>query len=96
MATAIGKEVAIRHLVVEDAWRHFMSGDREGYVAAVAEAIRRAPVAADVVVLAQASMAPAADRLQDLGVPVLSSPALGVQAVLDRLRRRREERRTSS
>ncbi len=88
-AASLGREVTVRHLVVEDAWRHFMRGDREAYVAAVAEAIRREPVAADVVVLAQASMASAAERLQDLGVEVLSSPALGVRDVLDRLRGRR-------
>jgi hypothetical protein len=88
-AASLGREVTVRHLVVEDAWRHFMRGDREAYVAAVAEAIRREPVAADVVVLAQASMASAAERLQDLGVAVLSSPALGVRDVLDRLQGRR-------
>lgn len=85
-AAALRKEVTIGQRVVEDAWRHFLSGDREVYVAAIAAAVRDAAIGTDVVVLAQASMAPAADRLQDLGVPVLSSPALGVQAVLDRLR----------
>ena len=35
----------------------------------------------DVVVLAQASMAPAAQLLTGLGVEVLSSPGLGVQAI---------------
>jgi hypothetical protein len=43
----------------------------------------------DVVVLAQASMAPAADLLRDLGVPVLSSPrAAGRRAVEVALRGR--------
>jgi hypothetical protein len=37
------------------------------------------------VVLAQASMAPAADLLAQLRVPVLSSPRLGVTAALARL-----------
>ena len=87
-AAALGRDIAVRHLLVADAWRHFMRGDREAYVGAVVAAIRGEPVAADVVVLAQASMAPAAERLQDLGVEVLSSPALGVKDVLDRLRGR--------
>jgi hypothetical protein len=87
-AVALRRDIAVRHLVVADAWRHFIRGDREAYVRAVVEAIRREPVAADVVVLAQASMALAAERLQDLGVEVLSSPALGVKDVLDRLQGR--------
>ena len=86
-AVALGRDITVRHLVVEDAWRHFMRGDREAYVGAVVEAIRREPIAADVVVLAQASMASAAERLHDLGVEVLSSPALGVSDVLARLHR---------
>jgi hypothetical protein len=44
--------------------------------------------AADVVVLAQASMASASELLTDLGVPVLSSPRLGVRAAIDATRRR--------
>ena len=43
---------------------------------------REAPERAEVVVLAQASMAPAAALLGDLGVEVLSSPALGVAQAL--------------
>ena len=38
------------------------------------------------VVLAQASMAGAAARLEDLGVPVLSSPELALRAALDVVR----------
>ncbi len=87
-AVALGQDVSIRHLMVRDAWQHFMRGDREAYVLAVAVAIRREPLGADVVVLAQASMASAAEHLRDLGVEVLSSPALGVQDVLRRLQGR--------
>jgi hypothetical protein len=47
--------------------------------------VRGAAGNCDVVVLAQASMAPAAQALADLGVEVLSSPQLGVQAALARL-----------
>ena len=66
------------------AWDHFERGDTDAYVRSVATAIRSAhaddPV--DVVVLAQASTAPAAALLADLGVPVLSSPAAAVAAAL--------------
>jgi len=47
-------------------------------------AARAAPRTADVTVLAQASMAGAAERLQDLGI-VLSSPGPGVQRIIERL-----------
>lgn len=81
-ADAHGRRVAIRPLLVPQAWSHFERGDADAYVDAVTAAVRGAGSAADVVVLAQASMAPAADRLADLGVPVLASPRLGVAAAL--------------
>jgi hypothetical protein len=36
----------------------------------------------DLVLLAQASMAPAAELLTHLGIPVLSSPRLGLEAAI--------------
>ncbi len=84
-AAGLEREVAIQHLVVEGAWPHFMRGDLEAYVGAIVTAVRSVRVEANVVVLAQASMAPAADRLHDLGVEVLSSPMLGVRSIVDRL-----------
>ena len=41
---------------------------------------------ADVIILAQASMAGAAELVSDLGVPVLSSPPLGVEAAISAYR----------
>jgi len=64
-------------LFVEDAWPHFEAGDSVRYIETLASAIRAASAGADVVVLAQASMAPVADALADLGIDVLSSPAPG-------------------
>ena len=63
-------------LFVEDAWPHFEAGDSVRYIETLASAIRAASAEADVVVLAQASMAPVADALADLGIDVLS-PAPG-------------------
>ena len=86
-AVSQGVDVDVECLVADGAWAHFVRGDREAYVAAVAAAIRNAaPHAASVIVLAQASMAPVAEGLTDLGVPILSSPRLGVEAVIERLR----------
>ena len=78
-ATALGAEVVIETLLVGNAWPHFLRGDRAAYIEAIAAAVRAATGKANVIVLAQASMAPAADLLADLGVEVLSSPVLGVQ-----------------
>lgn len=67
-----------------EAWALFQRGDADGYRRALADGIRQAVIAAapparpDVVVLAQASMAGTEALLADLGLPVLSSPALGV------------------
>lgn len=64
-------------LFVEDAWPHFEAGAHARYIETLAGAIRAAAIEADVVVLAQASMAPVADTLADLGIDVLSSPVPG-------------------
>jgi hypothetical protein len=65
---------------VDGAWALFDSGDREGYLATIADVIA-ATTDADVIVLAQASMADAAD-LTTVDVPVLSSPRLGFRAAV--------------
>ncbi|SFO58793.1 hypothetical protein SAMN05216567_101531 [Variovorax sp. OK605] len=73
--------VAVRpgQLLVAEAWPHFEAGDMARYAETLAQAIRAKAAAADVVVLAQASMAPVQAVLADLGIEVLSSPALGVR-----------------
>jgi hypothetical protein len=81
-AAALRVDVQLQTLWVEGAWPHFERDDRAAYIDAVVAALRAAPREYDVVVLAQASMADAADALQDFGVEVLSSPRLGVQALL--------------
>ena len=64
-----------------DAWVLFEAGRTHDYLHAVATHIERHAGTADVVVLAQASMAPVAD-LRRAGVPILSSPASGLRAAL--------------
>lgn len=67
-------------LVVEGAWERFEAGDREGYLDAVAASVDGLPTeGGGVVVLAQASMADAADRTST-PLPVLTSPRLGLAA----------------
>jgi hypothetical protein len=66
--------------VVPGAWDRFEAGDVDGYVDLVRSAVGDVAHAA-VVVLAQASMAPAADAAAP-SVPVLSSPSSGLRAAL--------------
>jgi hypothetical protein len=87
-AVALGVSVEIEHLVAEGAWLHFLRGDRAAYVTTVVAAINaNAPHSASVILLAQASMSPAAEALSGSGIEVLSSPRLGVQSVVAQLRR---------
>lgn len=76
-------------LWVCDAWPHFEQGRLTQYLAAIRVAVERECGAvgrwADVIVLAQASMAPVAPALSHSVVPVLSSPELGVRAALAHL-----------
>ncbi len=68
----------IRMVMVHDAWAKFLAGDVEGYAEAVADCARAQPET--VIALAQASMAPACDLVEDKSV--LSSPRAGLDEVL--------------
>jgi hypothetical protein len=83
-AARLGLPVLIQTLFVTAAWPHFEAGRLAEYHQAIAASVRAAAPRSGVVVLAQASMALVAERLGDLGVPVLASPALGVAAALQR------------
>jgi aspartate/glutamate racemase len=77
-----GIEPGLREVLIADAWSFYAAGDREAYAERIAEVLRREAGGSDAIILAQASMAPAADRLGDLGIPVLSSPRLGAEAAV--------------
>lgn len=81
-AHALGKPVSISNLLVSDAWAYFLQGDSDAYLQAISTAVRgqmqKHAADIDVIVLAQASMAAAAQALADVGKQVLSSPRLGV------------------
>ncbi|MFI8089804.1 aspartate/glutamate racemase family protein [Streptomyces sp. NPDC086080] len=77
-AARAGRSVRVRTALVEGAWGRFDAGDGSGYVRRVADAADTV-TGADVIVLAQASMAPA-ERLTTTAVPVLSSPRPGLDA----------------
>ncbi|MFD9637097.1 aspartate/glutamate racemase family protein [Streptomyces violascens] len=72
------RPLTLRTVLAEDAWQHFASGDPDAYFAEIARVVD-ALTEVDAVVLAQASMAPAAARTT-IEVPVLSSPRPGLRA----------------
>ncbi|UED83860.1 aspartate/glutamate racemase family protein [Streptomyces profundus] len=81
-ARAAGREVELVPAPCLSAWELFTAGDTDGYAREVATHARRLATDVDVLVLAQASMAPAKDLLTDLPTPVLSTPRLGVEGAL--------------
>lgn len=77
--------ITVTDALVENAWESFLNGDQDTYHALVAEAVQAGLAVADVIVLAQASMAKVADAFSGRPVPVLSSPRLGVRAAVNLL-----------
>ena len=75
-AADAGADVSVEVSVVEGAWDAFLSGETETYHSLIAQAARVLSNRCDVVVLAQASMEPAAALLAELATPVLTSPPL--------------------
>lgn len=81
-ADRAGRSVQITDVLCATAWAAFEAGDQEGYIEQIAATLQQAAHLGDVIVLAQASMAEAATRCADLGVPILSSPRLGLEAAV--------------
>jgi hypothetical protein len=78
-ARHMGVTLDIDSLLVREAWPYFTAGDHDRYIGTLVQAVSARNSAGKVVVLAQASMAPAADALAKLGITALSSPRLGVE-----------------
>lgn len=78
-AAAAGARVEILDSPCLHVWAAFETGDIAGYYRLIAEHVDAVDPSVDVVVLAQASMAPAAELTRGRR-PVLSSPRPGVEA----------------
>jgi hypothetical protein len=86
-----GKEqraTALVECLCSEAWPMYQRGDVAGYAAAIADAVAAIATPADIVVLAQASMAPAAAVLEARGITALASPELGVRTAIARFHAR--------
>ena len=84
-ARQAGRAIDVRPVLVAGAWACFETGDLAGYLDLVAEEARALAPDVDVIVLAQASMAGAQATLDDLPIPVLSSPRAAVEHLAARL-----------
>lgn len=80
-ARQMGAQVGIRRVLAEGAFDRLRAGDTTGHNAMVLSKLQEARGEADVVVLAQGSMAVLVPELADLGLPVLTSPSLGMLRV---------------
>lgn len=80
--TRIGHAADVQSHIFDGAWEDFRAGRQQDYYEGIAARLRAVARDADVVVLAQASMAPAADLCTDLNVPILSSPVTGFVAAV--------------
>jgi hypothetical protein len=81
-AAQAGKKIDLRPVVFEQARAKLMNGDTESYLSIIAEGLHLAAKDSDVIVLAQASMAPALAQCQNIEFPILSSPRSGLEAAI--------------
>lgn len=88
VAAQRGRTITLVPLLCEGAWSRFEAGDQAGYWAMIAEKLAGAEALGDVIVLAQASMAGAVALCDQVRVPILSSPRLGMEAAVAAYRAR--------
>jgi aspartate/glutamate racemase len=80
-AAAAGRDVHVVSRLCDGAFDALARGDRDRHDAFVREGLEDLARESDIVVLAQASMARVAEAVEDIDVPVLSSPRLGMERV---------------
>jgi hypothetical protein len=71
------RNVTVSEFLFDDVWSAFRAGRLADYHQGIAERLGAAAREADVLVLAQASMAPAIALAGALAAPVMSSPRVG-------------------
>ncbi|WP_263770772.1 aspartate/glutamate racemase family protein [Propionivibrio soli] len=80
-----GKEIVIQAKLMSEAFKALLDGDNKTHDAIVSAGLKEAMASADVVVLAQASMARVMVGMDAPTVPVLTSPERGVTRLKERL-----------
>ena len=81
IALSMGNAIEIQHVLAEGAFDILRAGDKARHNAMVLERIMAVKDSVDVIVLAQGSMAVLVPELESLGIPVLTSPRLGLLGV---------------
>ncbi len=81
------KQVTIHQTLSSEAFDCFLKGDMQTHDRIVKEAAQDLKGKVEVIVLAQASMGHLADSIRDItGVPVLKSPLLAMDALVEKIR----------
>jgi Asp/Glu/hydantoin racemase len=89
-AAEAGRPIDLQSVLVADAYRRLLDGDREGHDHAIAAALATLAPTVDVVVLAQASMARVLPQLpQEQQAKCLTSPRLAIERVRQTLEEHR-------
>jgi hypothetical protein len=86
------REIDCVECLCADAWPFFQRGDVAGYAQAIADTVADLATPEDIIVLAQASMAPAAAVLAQRSLTALASPELGVQTAVARFHALQKEK----
>jgi len=84
-ALEAGKEIEILPTLMSEAFVALLAGDMATHDRIVAAGLREALEKADVVILAQASMARVMESMEKPAIPVLTSPEAGVTRYKERL-----------
>ena len=86
-AREAGKEIDVQPTLMADAFKALLDGDNETHDQIVSAGLLAALGTADVVVLAQASMARVMKDLPPSDVPILTSPERGINRLKERVER---------
>jgi hypothetical protein len=81
-AAQLGKNIDAEIHLCDAAWPFFEAGDIDGFANSISRSVRErlgTPGGSDCIVLAQASMRVAASKLEDVGIPVLTSPLMAAK-----------------
>ena len=83
VASTRQRRVELIEVLCDNAWSRFEEGDNDGYFSEIARKLKERATEGDVIVLAQASMAGAANLCPEISIPILSSPEIGFQYAVD-------------
>lgn len=84
-ARECGRQIEVLPNLMAAAFTALLSGDHATHDAIVSAGLREAVAKADVVVLAQASMARVLDAMEKSAVPILTSPESGIMRLKERI-----------